>query len=193
VGKHQSSYLAWLLAVLALLVIMGTTPSYAGVSRLYPPTAKQVGILRLAQVQYIGTRQEIVKMGEQYQALLASGIPDSTLRDSSIAIGRTYCCGGPDFGSIWFYVPMGTRLAIGDIVEIKMGRQASKTRIGVINSLRQIREMHGAVNPSCRWDPPNEHLWRRVLYCDWMKAEGWTLMKGAWPTWFSRDSTVVNP
>jgi hypothetical protein len=36
----------------------------------------------------------------------------------------------------------------------------------------------------------NDKLWRRVLYCDWMPAEGWTLKTGAYKTWLERASDL---
>jgi len=75
---------------------------------------------------------------------------------------------------------------VGDIAEIKMGRQSSKTDLGEVNIATRVRERKDAKEASCRWDPPNERLWMRVLYCDWMRGEGWTHKKGLHETWLKR-------
>jgi hypothetical protein len=36
----------------------------------------------------------------------------------------------------------------------------------------------------CRWDPPNEKLWMRVIYCDWMLGENWQFKGGLHKGWF---------
>jgi hypothetical protein len=93
---------------------------------------------------------------------------------------------------MWFYVPPDKPVNPGDIVEIRMGRASNKKEPGKVNVLVKIRQKKDAPESHCSWDPPNESLWRRVIYCDWMPKEGWTLTKGAYNTWLKRspDATV---
>ena len=86
----------------------------------------------------------------------------------------------------WFYVPPGVPVAIGDIVVVRMGHDSSKTDPGAVNTLTEIREKHDEPNAKCSWDPPNNTLWMRVLYCTWMPAEGWTQKGGLYKTWLKR-------
>jgi hypothetical protein len=79
----------------------------------------------------------------------------------------------------------------GDIVEIRMGRASSKNGLGKVNVLIDIRQQKEAPASHCSWDPPQDFLWRRVLYCDWMRKEGWTLKKGAYNTWLKRPAATV--
>jgi len=70
-----------------------------------------------------------------------------------------------------------------------MGHEATKKDpIIKVNTLVEVREKKDAPNPRCSWDPPKDFLWRRILYCDWMPAEGWTLKKGFWNTWLKPAS-----
>ena len=175
-------------AVLVLMTCLAYTVSNAGTSRLYPPSKDQAGALRLAQVMQTATREEILKLTTQREHLLASGLQDSDFKDGSLAMGRVYCCHpSTDEGTaIWFYVPPDKPVNPGDIVEVRMGREASKKDPGKINALVQIRQKKDAAESHCSWDPPKDFLWRRVLYCDWMPAEGWTLTKGSHNTWLKR-------
>jgi hypothetical protein len=93
---------------------------------------------------------------------------------------------------MWFYVPPDKPVNPGDIVEIRMGSAPTKKDPGKVNVLVGIRQKKDAPESHCSWDPPNDSLWRRVLYCDWMPTEGWTLKKGAYNTWLKRptDATV---
>ena len=157
----------------------------ARVSKVYPPYKNEAGSLRLTQVMQLASRQEIVKLGVHYKYLLDSGLHDSDLQDKSIGAGRVYCCGGPaeEGMGIWFYIPPGLEITPGDIVEVKMGREPSGNDSGMVNTAVRVRQRKGVSNPQCRWVPDNEKLWMRVLYCDWMEAEGWVEKKGFESTW----------
>jgi hypothetical protein len=136
------------------------------------------------------TREEILKLTTQREHLLAAGLQDSDFKDGSLAMGRVYCCHpSTDEGTaMWFYVPPDKPVNPGDIVEIRMGRESTKKDSAKVNVLVEIRQKKDAPRSRCSWDPPKEFLWRRVLYCDWMPAEGWTLKKGAHNTWLKRAS-----
>jgi hypothetical protein len=88
-----------------------------------------------------------------------------------------------------FYVPTDFRVAMGDVVEIVLGRTATKKERkkgdqGTMNRVAQIRDSFESEAGSCRWDPENETLWMRVLYCDWMPGEGWQYRGGLSNGWF---------
>lgn len=180
--------------VLFLIICLACVTSEAATSKLYPPSKDEAGALRLAQVMQIASREEILKLTTQREHLLASGLQDSDFKDGSLAVGRVFCCHpSTDEGTaIWFYVPPDKPPTQGDIVEIRMGRAATKNDPGKVNILVAIRQKKDAPESHCSWDPPKDFLWRRVLYCDWMPAEGWTLKKGAYNTWLKRapDATV---
>ena len=181
-------------AVLFLMICLACAVSNAETAKLYPPSKGEAGALRLAQIMQTATREEILKLTTQREHLLASGLQDSDFKDGSLAMGRVYCCHpSTDEGTaMWFYVPSDKAVNPGDIVEIRMGRAATKKDPGKVNVLVEIRQKKDAPELHCSWDPPNESLWRRVLYCDWMPTEGWTLKKGAYNTWLKRspDATV---
>ena len=168
--------------------------SSAGTTRLYPPTKDEAGTLRLAQVVELATREQILKAGFVSQQLLASGLKDSDLKDGSVAVARVNCCHqATEVGSaLMFYVPPDVALEIGDIVEVRMGREATKTAPGAVNTAVQVREKKEAPDSQCLWDPPNNLMWGRVLYCKWMPAEGWTLKNGLHKTWLKRGPDAKN-
>ena len=172
-------------AVLFLMICLACAVCYAGTSKLYPPSKDEAGALRLAQVMTTATREEILKLTVQREHLLASGLQDSDFKDGSLAMGRVYCCHpSTDEGTaMWFYVPPDMPVQPGDIVVVRMGREATKKDPGKVNTLLEVRQKKDAPNSHCSWDPPEDRLWRRILYCDWMPAEGWTLKKGAYKTW----------
>lgn len=159
----------------------------AASSRLYPSSKKEAGALKLAQVMGLANRGDIVGLKKDYQRLLDSGLPDSALVDRSVGSGRVYCCGGlPEataLDALWFYIPPGISLEPGDIVEIQLGEEPGKRTAGRINVVTQVRERANATERHCRWEPPNEGDWMRVIYCDWMVAEGWTHKNGIGHPW----------
>jgi hypothetical protein len=150
------------------------------------------GSLRLAQVVAIGKRADIVtQFKETYDAMIASGIKDSDIVDGSVVVARIYCCGGITAKSstervndLWLYVPQGLDVALGDIVEVRSGRSPKDGDAGVSNTVTRIAEKHGTADSKCWWDPKNDRLWARILYCSWMPDEGWVKYEGFYQTWY---------
>jgi hypothetical protein len=173
-----------------MMICLTCVVSSAGTSKLYPPSKDEAGALRLAQVVQIATREEILGLGVSLQHLLASGLKDSDFKDGSLATGRVYCCHqSTDLGTaMWFYVPPDVPVKLGNIVVIRMGRESTKKDPGTVNVVIEVRQKKDAPDSQCSWDPPNDKLWRRVLYCSWMPAEGWTLKTGGYKTWLKRVS-----
>ena len=178
------------LTALFVMTLLACDVSSAGTSRLYPPAKDESGSLRLAQVVHIATREEILKLGDHLQHLLASGLKDSDLKDGSLAVGAVYCChdSTAEGTAMWFYVPPDVALAVGDIAVIRMGRESTKQDPGQVNVLVEVREKKDAPDSRCSWEPKDNRMWTRVLYCDWMPAEGWTLKNGLHKTWIKRAS-----
>lgn len=178
---------------LLLIAVIPLLTSCASVSRLHPLVRENAGVVRVAQVVALGTRQDILASGENYDHLIASGIQDADLRDGGVAQGRVYCCDGPNL-TIWFYIPSGMDVEVGDIVEVKMGRQHEDHDRGTVNIATQVRHKRADAEKHCRWDPPNERLWMRILYCDWMAKEGWVERKeGPAKTWVKPAPTTGTP
>jgi hypothetical protein len=172
--KHTHSIHA-----LLVMICMVCAISTASTSRLYPPSEGETGGFRLVQVIGLATRVEILKLGQQLDHLHASGLKDSDFKDGSVAMARIYCCHpSTDEGTaIWFYVPPDLQAQLGDLVVVRMGRKATKKDPGTVNVAVEIREKKDTPNSQCSWDPPDNTKWRRLLYCSWMPAEGWTLRK----------------
>jgi hypothetical protein len=145
--------------------------------RVYPDDV-QPGALRLVQVMAVGARTDIVGVKEWDEALLAAGIRDEEIVDGSMAVGRIFCCGGtaerPTRQA--FYVPPGTTVALGDVVELRAGREPAPGARPQVNVATRVVQKEGQ-GGTCRWEPQDPKLWMRVLYCDWMPAEGWVELK----------------
>jgi hypothetical protein len=142
-------------------------------------------------------RDEIIQAQAKplYDAIIASGVSDSEIVDGSVAIARIYCCGGPSekVDARMVYIPRGLNASYGDIVEIKVGRPPEKGDVGVINIITRVVQKDTGIDEPCWWDPKDNLLWMRVLYCDWMPKEGWTRQGGLSPAWFkppTSSSTV---
>jgi hypothetical protein len=177
-------------AALLLMICLSCSAASAGTSRLYPPAKDEAGALRLTQVMQLASRDEILKLKENLEHLLASGVKDSDLKDGSVATGRIYCCHQwtEEGTAIWFYVPPDVTVAPGDLVVVRMGHEANKKDPGTVNTVVEVREKKDAPDSKCSWDPPDNSMWTRVLYCTWMQAEGWTLKNGLHKTWLKRPS-----
>lgn len=169
---------------LRALVIVTSLASCSSVSRVHPPTADDAGVVRLTEVMQVGTRQEIVALDSHYKHLLAAGIRDADLGDGSLGAGRVYCCGGPpELGAaIWFYIPKEMSIQVGNVVEVRMGRQPAGSDPGAVNTAVRVRHQGISQGP-CRWSPERDGLWMRVIHCDWMEKEGWVERGGLYKTW----------
>jgi hypothetical protein len=176
------------LVALFLTICLASGSSNAGTLRFYPPTKDEAGALVLTQIVELATRAEILKLGDNTLHLLASGLKDTDWKDGSLAVGRINCChqSTEEGSALWFYVPPDMSLEIGDIVEIRMGRESTKSDPGAVNTAVRVREKKNAPDSQCSWDPPNNLMWARILYCTWMPAEGWTLKNGMHKTWLKR-------
>lgn len=155
------------------------------------------GSLRLAQVMDIGKRADILQSKELYDAIISSGIKDTEVADESIVVARIFCCGGlsenlssEKTNAIMMFVPMGTNVGLGDIVEVRAGRPPEKGDAGQLNVVTRVVQKYGDNEGKCWWDPKDDRLWLRVLYCDWMPKEGWIKQGGINPAWYRPSSSV---
>jgi hypothetical protein len=181
----NSHTLRFVQAAMAAVALLGSTGTHA---KQHPE-----GTRILVMVVESVPRQSIIASGETgaLGQLYAAGITDDMLSDGSMAVGIVYCCGGKisKETAVVFYVPDEFRTQLGDVVEVQVGRLASKKErkrgeLGSINRAITIRESFQDEQGVCRWDPPNEQLWMRVLYCEWMLGEGWQRRGGLNPGWF---------
>ncbi len=149
------------------------------------------GSLQLAEVMFAPSQQQINEAKWLHDDIIGAGIKEAEIRDGSVVFARVYCCGGPnerDTAPI-VYVPAGIKAEPGDIIEIKVGHPSREGDPGQLNIVTQIRQKTGEKGGSIRWDPPNELLWGRVLYADWMPKEGWIRQGGLYHFWFKPAPT----
>jgi hypothetical protein len=183
--------------MLSLVTAMGSMPVGAeATSRLFPYYKDETEILRLAQVMGTGSRHEILEAGMHYRLMLAAGIPDEQLVDGSLAIARVYCCGGATevAQAIWLFVPPGTTVKPGDVVEVRMGRQPEGDDAGLVNQAVAIRQRPDASGTgTCSWQPDDPKLPTRTLYCDGIEQEGWVKREGLREMWVKLQTEEARP
>lgn len=160
-------------------------------------TAKELpqGTHILTMVVQLATREETLATGEDgaLGELHQNGIADEDIVDGSVAAGIVYCCGGSITQETkWiFYVPPGFKLARGDVVELEVGKSPNKKKNepGVFHKVVRVRESFEDETGSCHWDPEDDRMWARILYCDWMESEGWKYKGGLSKTWYKPAPT----
>ncbi len=168
----------------------------AGTPVIYPHTSGHAGALRVTEIMGWKSGPELPEIYRQ--ALRESGISDVEIQLGSIGVGRVYCCGSSNETDniIMVFIPKDVPVELGDIVEVKMGEAPGWQKSGIVNVATKVREKNAGKeiprwgsagdrgNRSCRWIPENPNLWARILYCDWMKKEGWVEYQGfLWKTW----------
>jgi len=160
-----------------LLVLVVASPAVSA-KKIKPFNAE--GAHRMLEVIYVASRENIVEDEDFYRELLDLGIKDEDISDGSAASGMIYCCGGKISmeSRFVFYVPPEIRVQVGDLVEIRLGKD-----YGVATAV-QVRQAAGSSARTCRWDPEQEGLWMRVVFCDWMPKEGWVYNNKARNTWY---------
>lgn len=190
IARLSTSWLLFGIVLPAAVLVAGC----AGHSRLHSDSIPP-GSLRLAQVMEIAKGADIMGDQELRKAVVAAGIGEDKIVDGSIVAARIYCCGGmsakssPEVvNSRILYVPKGIPLAVGDLVEVKVGREAANGDGGELNTVQRLVEPYGAPDPHCWWDPRDDRLWMRVLRCDWMEKDGWIKQGGINPTWYKPAS-----
>lgn len=178
----------WALLLCVLLVSCSAQPLRIQTS-FVPP-----GSLRLAQIMAFGKRDDVVQSKAMLSSIIASGVTDADIQDGSIALARIYCCGGmtdslssEKFNALALYVPKELGAKRGDIVELRAGRPSNNGDSGIANMATRVVQRLGEGQESCWWDPKNDRLWLRVLYCSWMPAEGWVKQDGNSPAWYKPD------
>ena len=147
------------------------------------------GARRLVQVVQFAERRDIVEMESLYRNMLEQGIKDADIKDGSVAFGMIYCCGGKisvaTVMAVW--IPEGLDVELNDFVEIRVGKPRDRKKPGKwpgVATAMRVRQRADALRRPCWWAPPQEGLWMRVLYCDWMKAEGWKHQGGLHAAWY---------
>jgi hypothetical protein len=179
--RYWSMRFLTLSTLLALLLTACSVPSR--LHGFYVPGAS----LRMVEVTALASRDEIINRLDLSETMRLSGIDPSELVDDSLGQGMVFCCNRPfdDDGSIWFFVPKHVQIEVGDIVEIRSGPVVMKGEPtkGPPNTATRVRQRPSDPQKQCRWTPENPRLWARVLYCDWMQAEGWVQQDGLWDVW----------
>jgi hypothetical protein len=141
------------------------------------------GTLHAGQVMEVETRQFILATRPMHDAVTAAGVTEASITDGSVVMVRLMCCGPPKSSLVNGYLnpnPQALPLKQGDFVEVRLGGQAAAQVNAVTRVLQHADQKDGA----CWWEPRNEDLWRRVVYCEWMQQEGWLQQEGLYMGWY---------
>jgi hypothetical protein len=129
--------------------------------------------LHAAEVVQVLNRTDILGSHGIHESLTNGGVSDSAIVDGSVVIVRTSCCGPPMTGNAHGVLNLqGVTLHVGDIIEYVIPGGSS------VNTLTRVIQKTGEANSQCWWEPRNEALWRRVMYCSWMPEQGWVQQTG---------------
>ena len=149
------------------------------------------GSLRLGQVIKIATGEEVLENKQLHNLVSTSGVSDAEINQGSVVLARVFCCGGLTRNTSSevanarvAYVPQGMRVGLEDIVEIRVGHEAAGGTGPAMNRVTRVVQKSGQDDGSCWWDPKDDRLWLRILYCKWMPNEGWVKQGGVSPAWF---------
>lgn len=167
--------------------ILASCPGGLRIHSDFVPT----GSFRLAQVTSIAKRDEITQISELYEAIKSSGVDDSEIVDGSVVLARIYCCGGITentssevVNARMLFVPKELQVGLGDVVEVRVGNPPEDSERGQLNTVTRIVQKYESEAQNCWWDPKDDRLWLRVLYCDWLPEEGWVKQGGNYPAWY---------
>ena len=145
------------------------------------------GTLHAAEVVEVLGRTDILASHEVHQSLAQNGVSDASIVDGSVVIIRNFCCGPPNTAN-----PHGVLNAqalnvhVGDIIEFQIRNGSSP------NLLTRVLQKNDASDGQCWWEPRNEKLWRRVMYCSWMPQEGWVQQTGQMIVgWYKPSASTI--
>jgi hypothetical protein len=149
------------------------------------------GSLRLGQAMQVAKGEEVLKDKQLHDFVTASGVSDSDIENGSIVLARIFCCGGLTRSTSSevanarvAYVPPELHVGPGDIIEMRVGHAAQAGVPAVMNRATKVVQRSEHDDGSCWWDPRNDRLWLRILYCTWMPKEGWVKQGGINPAWY---------
>jgi hypothetical protein len=137
------------------------------------------GTLHAGEVVQVLTRDDILGSQEIHESLNKSGVIDSAITDGSVVVVRLFCCGPPNTSNPHGALnPQALPLKEGDVVEFLLPGGSN------VNSVTRVLQHPSDIQPACSWQPKDENLWRRVLYCDWMPQKGWVKQEGIIAGWY---------
>jgi hypothetical protein len=139
----------------------------------------EAGTLHAAEIVEVESRADIIASPAVHGALEKSGVTDASIVDGSVVTVRILCCGPPSVSNPHgLYNGQALALKTGDIVEFRWPGGDH------VNTVTRVLQQADQKDGPCWWDPKDEKLWRRVIYCDWMPKEGWVKQEGLSKGWY---------
>jgi hypothetical protein len=170
-------------ACLALFILLS---GCASKHKIHGVLGGEPGAHKVTEVTDIASKDEILRYVSDQ--LVSAGVDLNSIQDGSVVIGRIYCCGGAGTSetenNVFVYVPQGLEVKQADILEFVEGQGPKGNGMFQLNTAVKVRHETGIDSGSCKWVPENPNLWMRVLYCPWMKNEGWIEGDTLTPEWY---------
>ncbi|MBS0580603.1 MAG: hypothetical protein JSR36_15205 [Proteobacteria bacterium] len=144
--------------------------------------------LHAVQVVEVETRADILASRGMHEALAGAGVSDAAIADGSVVTARLMCCGPPESSNPHgFYNrdPKSLPLSVGDVIEVRLGGDSK------VNEVTRVLQPANQADGPCWWDPKDDRLWRRVMFCEWMPTEGWVKQGGVYSGWYKAASSTA--
>jgi hypothetical protein len=137
--------------------------------------------LHAVQIVEVLSRTDIMGSQEIHGSLHASGISDGSIVDGSVVVARLLCCGPANTANphgFYNLDPKSLQLSVGDVIEVRLGGNSQ------VNEVTRMLQPASQTEGPCGWEPKDERLWRRVMFCDWMPSQGWVKQEGLYTGWY---------
>jgi hypothetical protein len=159
---------------LAAICVLGACQTDGG--KLNEPATLHTG-----EVVEVLTRADILGSRGIHTSLSNAGVADAAIIDGSVVVVRTLCCGPPNTANPHGALnTQGLKIQVGDVVEFLWPGGSA------VNSITRVLQPAGADNGACWWDPKDDKLWRRVMFCSWMPEQGWVRQEGLTTGWYRK-------
>jgi len=168
-------------ALLAVVLCLGCVAASAA------QEADASGVLRAAGVVQVATRDDIKKASSYYKDMLAHGVDEASIVDGSLVVVRMLCCRDNLKASAlaYLYNPRAIKVAPGDFIEFRIGDAKAPNTPEAFSSVTRVLQPVDQTDGKCWWDPRDDRMWMRFVFCEWMPAEGWVKQDSKMnPAWY---------
>lgn len=133
------------------------------------------GVLRAAGVVQVATRDEIRRASSYYKDMLAHGVDETSIVDGSLVVVRMLCCRDNLKASAlaYLYNPRAIKVAPGDFIEFRIGDADAPGTPEAFSIVTRVLQSKDQADGKCWWEPRDDRMWMRFVFCEWMPAEGW--------------------
>jgi hypothetical protein len=173
-------------ALLAVVLCLGCVAANAAAK------ADESGVLRAAGVVEVATMVQL-KGSSYYKDMLAHGVDEASIVDGSLVAVRLLCCRDniKQSGLVFLYNPRPIKVAPGDFIEFRVGDAKAPNTPEEFLTLTRVLQPADQTDGRCWWEPRDDRLWMRFVFCEWMPAEGWVKQDNKMnPAWYKPAGDV---